>query len=208
MFHANSDPMEIGDEEAGDMQQPFLVGDKLYLRSLQESDIGEEYIGWLNDCEVTRYLETGKYPSTQETVHDYLERFKHSTTDFAFAIIDRETDQHIGNVTLNHINWFHRTADTGLMIGRKEFWGKGYASEAWSLIIEYAFNRLGLWKITAGAVADNDRSVAVLKKIGFKVEGTFRQEFFVDGEYRDVIRLGLLRDGFHGQTQPPDADSG
>ena len=180
-----------------EMRRPFLVGKKIYLRLLEESDIGEEYVGWLNDYEVTRYLETGKFPSTPEAIRKYLERFQDSTTDLIFAIVDRDADQHIGNVTLNRINWINRTADTGLIIGPEEFRGKGYAFEAWSLVLEYAFQRLGLRKIIAGAVVDNAASITILKKLGFKIEGTFRQEFLLDGEYKDGVRLGLLREEFH-----------
>lgn len=180
-----------------EMQRPFLVGQKLLLRPLEESDVSEEYVGWLNDQEVTRYLETGKFPATLETVRKYLERFQGSATDVILAIVDRGTGQHIGNVTLNHINWVHRTADTGLMIGRKDFWGKGYAFEAWSLIIEYALQRLGLRKIVAGVVDGNAASLATLQKLGFQIEGRLRAEHWVDGEFRDALRLGLLRDEFY-----------
>lgn len=179
------------------MRYAFLVGEKVYLRPLEESDIGEEYLSWLNDFEVTRYVETGKFPVHLSDLRKYLERFQNSTTDFIFAIIDRQTDRHIGNVTLNRIKWIHRTADTGIIIGVKEFWGKGYALEAWSLLIEYAFRRLGLRKIMAGAIADNEASIHVLKKLGFKVEGVARQQTFVDGDYRDSILFGLLRDEFY-----------
>lgn len=201
------DSMEAVDKEPEDMRRPFLVGQRLYLRLLEESDISQDYVGWLNDAEVTRYMETGTYPSTPESIRTYLERFQGSTTDVIFAIVDRETDQHIGNVTLNNINWIHRTADTGLIIGRKDFWGKGCAFEAWSLVLEYAFQRLGLRKIIAGAIADNTASIAVLEKLGFRVEGRLRQEFLVDGEYRDGVRLGLLREEFHKYVQSPDSDS-
>lgn len=182
------------------MRRPFLIGERLYLRLLEESDVGEEYLGWLNDYEVTRYLEAGKFPSTPEDVRKYVEHYRNSKTDLIFAILDRETNQHIGNVSLNRINFIHRTADTGLLIGQKDFWGKGYAFEAWSLLIEYAFQRLGLRKIVAGAVADNIASIVTLEKLGFKVEGTLRREFFVDGEYYDSVRLGLFRDEFHKFT--------
>jgi RimJ/RimL family protein N-acetyltransferase len=184
-----------------EMRRPFLVGKKVYLRLLEESDIGDEYVEWLNDYEVTRYLETGQFPSSPEVIRTYLERFQDSTTDLIFAIVDTETDQHIGNVTLNRINWINRTADTGLIIGPKESRGKGYAFEAWSLILEYAFQRLGLRKIIAGAVVDNAASITILKKLGFKIEGTFRQEFLVDGEYKDGVRLGLLREEFYKYGQ-------
>ena len=178
------------------MRRPFLVGQRVYLRLLEDADVGEEYVGWLNDREVTRYLEVGKFPSIPETVGQYVERFRGSTTDLAFAIVDRQTDQHIGNVTLNNINLIHRIADTGLMIGRKDFWGKGYAFEAWGLILGYAFQRLGLRKIVAGAIVDNVASIAVLKKLGFKTEGVLCREFLVDGEYVDCVRLGLFREEF------------
>jgi len=179
------------------MRRPFLIGEKLYLRALEESDIGEEYLGWLNEPEVTRYLGTGKFPSTLDSLRKYLDHFRDSTTDLVFAIVDKETNQHIGNVTLNRIDWIHRTGDTGLMIGRKDFWGKGYAFEAWSLLIDYAFQRLGLRKIIAGAIADNAASVVTLEKLGFKLEARFRREYFIDGEYRDAVRLGLFREEFY-----------
>lgn len=174
-----------------------LLGEKLYLRPLEESDIGEQYLSWLNDPEVTRFLETGKTAVSLCDLRKYLERFRNSTTDFIFAILDRESGFHIGNVTLNRISLTHGTADTGLMIGRKEVWGKGYAFEAWSLLLEFAFESLGLHKVVAGAIAEHAASIAVLKRLGFKQEGTLRQEFLVDGQYKDAIRFGLLREEFH-----------
>lgn len=178
------------------MRRAFLIGERLYLRVLEDADIREEYLSWLNDTEVTRYLGVGKFPSTPETLRKYVENLRSSMTDLIFAIVDRETEQHIGNVTLNRIDWIHRTADTGLMIGQKDFWGKGYAFEVWSLLIDYAFQRLGLRKIIAGAVADNVASIVTLEKLGFKVEGRLREEYFIEGEYRDGVRLGLLREEF------------
>jgi len=183
------------------MKRPFLVGKKCYLRSLEESDIGEDYVQWMNDPEVTQYLNTGEFPATPSSIRQYLQRFHDSTTELIFAIIDLESDRHIGNVTLNRINWVNRSADTGIMIGRKEFWGKGYAFEAWSLLIEYAFRRLGLHKIIAGAVSDHASVISVLKRLGFQVEGVLRGEYFIDGEYRDALRMGLFRNEFYKFVQ-------
>lgn len=179
-----------------DIQPDVLVGDRVNLRPLTQSDIGQDYLSWLNDFEVTRYLLGVQHPSSETDIKKYLERFAGSHNDLAFAIIDRQSDLHIGNVTLNHISWVHRTADTGLMIGRKEFWGKGLAFGAWSLIIEYAFQQLGLRKIIAGVIDGNVASLRTLEKLGFKIEGTLRQEVLVDGEHRDVYRLGLFQDEF------------
>jgi [ribosomal protein S5]-alanine N-acetyltransferase len=178
------------------MSDAFLRSSRLYLRRLTEADITDEYVGWLNDSEVTRFLETGKFPSSRESVRAFLQRFDDSATDLIFAIVDAATDQHIGNVTLNRINWIHRTADTGLLIGRAEYRGKGYAHEAWGLVASYAFERLGLRKLIAGVVDGNAASQRTLEKLGFRVEGRLRAEYWVEGQVRDALRLGLLREEF------------
>ncbi len=178
------------------MRCPFLWSEKLYLRPLEDSDLNEEYVQWLNDPEVTRYLGVGRFPQTQASIRQYLERFQDSTTDLILAIVDRKSNQHIGNITLNRISWIDRTADTGLMIGRRQFWGKGYAFEAWGLLIEHAFQTLGLRKIVAGAMVEHAASIAVLKRLGFQVEGVLRGQYFIDGEYRDAVRMGLFKEEF------------
>lgn len=177
---------------------PFLVGARVYLRPLVDSDIDDAYLAWMNDHEVTRYLESGKYPVTREALHRFVARFQDSNTDVGLAVVDRASETRIGSVTLNRINWIHRHADTGILIGRKEYWGKGLAFESWALLIGYAFQRLGLRRITAGALAGNAGSIGALKKLGFKHEGTLRQHDLVDGAYCDGLLFGLLRDEFAG----------
>lgn len=178
------------------MQPPSLEGRRVCLRPLTGSDFKEDHLSWINDPEVTRYLEVGRSQSSLEDLQRYAKRFLGSGTDIIFGIIDRQSESYIGNVTLNHIDLDRGTADTGLMIGRKEFWGRGYALEVWSLVIDYAFQRLGLRKIIAGAVADNIASIKTLQKLGFRVEGTLRREFLLEGEYLDTVRLGLFQDEF------------
>ncbi|MBI3011135.1 MAG: GNAT family N-acetyltransferase [Candidatus Omnitrophica bacterium] len=182
------------------MRGRVLMGSRLCLRPLTEADVTTEYLRWLNDPEVTRFLEVGRQRSTRQTVRRYLTRFHGSRTDFIFAMIERETGRHIGNVTLNRIHRVDRTADTGLMIGRKDLWGKGYASEAWSLVLAHAFRDLGVRKVVAGVVVDNVRSLQALKKVGFRVEGVLRQEWFVNGTYKDIVRLGLFSHEFEPKS--------
>ena len=93
------------------------------------------------------------------------------------------------------VAWRHR--------GRKEFWGKGYAFEAWTLLLEYTFERLGLRKIIAWAVDGHTGSLTVLKKMGFPVEGVLRGEYLIDGEYYNAIRLGLFREEFYKFAPSP-----
>ena len=178
------------------MHCAFLVGPRMYLRPLEEGDLTDEYRSWLNDPDVTRYMRTGKWPVTPASLRRYWERFQTSTTDIVFAMVVQENDRFIGTVALNNIDWIYRTADTGIMIGNKEFWGKGYAFEAWSLLMEYAFTGLDLRKVVAGAAPGNAASVRALEKLGLQREGVLRQHALVYGTYIDSFLFGLLRNDF------------
>lgn len=187
----------VGGGDGREINRAFLMGERVYLRPFEETDITEEYMGWVRDREVVKHLESGRFPETMESAHRYLEEFKNSDTNLFLAIVDRETGDHIGNVRLHHIDWIHGTARTGIMIGRKDYWGKGYAFAVYSLLIEHAFNRLGLRKINSAATASNLAAIAFLKKLGYKQEGLARQQFLVEGEYEDRVLFGLLRHEFY-----------
>lgn len=178
------------------MHHPFLVGKNLYLRSIEQKDLEGKYFDWLNDYEVTKYLESSFFPNTIEKLQDYLNNVGKSSNDVLLGIIDLETDTHIGNVRIGPINWVHRTAFLGIMIGEKDFWGKGYATDTLKLIVEYAFNRLNLHKISAGVNASNKPSLRAFEKAGLKIEGRRKEELYVDGKYHDGIIMGLTKEDF------------
>ena len=163
-----------GTRESGHAQT--LAGPRVSLRPFTEADATPQYLGWLNDPEVTRYLEVGKQPVTLAHVQTYVARFQRRTADRLFAIIDRASGRHIGNVTLNHVDRRLGTADTGLMIGDKAFWGRGYAYEVWSLLLDDAFKTLRLRTIHAGAVVGHHPSIQTLRKLGFRLERTIHRD--------------------------------
>jgi RimJ/RimL family protein N-acetyltransferase len=112
-----------------------------------------------------------------------------------FAVIDRSDDLHVGNVGLA-IDRRHESATIGLILGEAERWGRGHASEAISLISRYAFEELGLGKLTAGCYAENEGSRRAFEKAGFVVEGRRRsQRIAHDGRRTDELQLGLVAPG-------------
>ena len=181
------------------MKNPFLIGKKLYLRALETTDLDGEYFQWLNDEEVTRYMESGMFPNSKESMESFLKLAQNSHLNVVLAIMDKKTDKHIGNIRLGPINWIHRTSNFGIMIGNKKFWGKGYGTEATGLIIQYAFNRLNLQKINLGVVETQKAGVAAYQKAGFKIEGKARRNFYLNGKYLDSIYMGLLRDEYRNR---------
>lgn len=170
----------------------FLTGPRLYLREVRPSDVNETYYRWMNDPEVTRYLESRFYPNALEGLREYVTSKLSDRDNVFLAMVLHDGDRHIGNIKLGPIHWIHRYADIGLLIGEKDCWGKGYATEAIRLVVDYAFHALNLHKLTAGCYALNQGSVKAFERIGFVVEGVRRQRFYYGGAYIDEILLGLV----------------
>lgn len=174
----------------------FIDGEKIYLRMLGEEDAEGSYFKWMNDKDVTKYLESGFFPATVEDLKNYIRRTYNNNNILMLAIVEKSSDKYIGNIKLEPINWIHRTATLGIMIGEKDCYGKGYATEATRLVVEYAFKRLNLRKISLGVVAENMAAINVYEKIGFEVEGIKKEETYHDGHYCDIVVMGLFKDKF------------
>ena len=174
----------------------FIEGTNLYLREVRESDVTEQYYKWMNDPEVTQYLEARFYPNSLAKITDFVKSKDGDPNNVFLAIIHKPTDEHIGNVKMGPINWIHRTAEIGIVLGEKEHWGKGFASETLNLVSDYAFKKLNLRKITAGCYANNKGSEKAFIKAGFAVEGIRKNHFFCNGRYVDYVLLGLFNKEF------------
>lgn len=172
----------------------FIEAERLYLREVRPDDVNGRYYAWMNDPDVTRFLESRFYPNSMESLRTYVtERLADHTSVF-LAIVLKDGDRHIGNIKIGPINWIHRHADIGLLIGEKDTWGKGFATEAIVAVTNYGFRNLNLHKLTAGCYDTNDGSARAFLKAGFVEEGRRAQYFFSDGHYVDMVLLGRVRD--------------
>ena len=175
---------------------PFLQSEQVYLRKIETTDVEGNYIGWLNDHEITQGLETGFFPTDVEEAREYVKQ-KVDNDDILFlAIVNKTTDEHLGNIKLGPINWIHRRAEIGILIGEKEYWGRGIATECIRTLAEHAFDTLNLHKLIAGCYEENVGSAKAFKKVGFSEEGRRVEHAHCEGEYTDLIELGLIRREF------------
>ncbi len=101
----------------------------------------------------------------------------------------------VGLVELVEINHIHRRAEFQIIIA-PEHQGKGYATVATTLAMDYAVAVLNLYKLSLIVDCENERAVSVYQKLGFQQEGVLRDEFFVNGEYRDVYRMAVFQPEF------------
>ncbi len=178
------------------MYHPFIIGERIYLRGLDKADLEGSYFDWLNGREVTKFLDSGAFPNTMDKMEEYYRNVTSSPNNVMLAIIDKESDKHIGNIKLGTIDWITRVAPLGIMIGDKKFWGKGYGTEAIRLVLDYAFKRLNLHKVFAGVVAIHQASIKAFEKTGFEIEGKARSNCFIDGKYYDSLYLGITEEDF------------
>lgn len=169
-----------------------LVGSKFSLIPFKEEHISDTYIGWLNNPEINQFLEVRLVRQTYETVLAYVRSFYGDTEKYMWGIYPNGVNEMVGTATLYDINRHHGRGVVGLMIGEKDYWGKGYGTETIKLIVDYAFRILNLHKVTAGAVANNQGSVKAFQKAGFEIEGTLKSHFFYNGAYYDSLIMGRV----------------
>jgi RimJ/RimL family protein N-acetyltransferase len=179
----------------------FIEGRGVCLRRLVPADINARYVGWLNDRDVTRYMEAGTFPSGKEDLLKFYKETSASRTDVIFAIARRRNGQHIGNIKLGGINWIHRFADLGIMIGDKTCWNKGYGSEACGLALDYAFGRLNLNKVVLGVCGAHRSAVKAYRRAGFKIEGRLKRMLNLDGRYEDKVMMSILKDDWTAKAR-------
>lgn len=165
-----------------------LIGEKVRVRAFSPDDITDAYIGWLNDSEVTRLSNQRFRTHDRASSEDYFTTFADSPNQF-LSIQRREDDAAIGTMTI-YADPNHRTADVGIMVGDRSVWGKGYAAEAWTLVIDWLIAQPGIRKVTAGTTAVNKPMIALAKKSGMGFEGARRSQEIIDGEAVDILYFG------------------
>lgn len=170
----------------------FIQGAQLYLRTLTSDDVHADYLQWMNNPVINQYLESRFVTHNELDLQQFVDAMFHSPNDLFLAIVLNATHQHIGNIKLGNIHWVHRHAEVGIVIGAVEHHGKGYATAAIELLTHYAFQELGLRKITAGAYRSNGGSLKAFEKAGYLPDGIRKAHFFEQGQYVDQILLAAF----------------
>jgi len=162
-----------------------LNSDLVNLRLFTLDDISEQYIGWLNDKDVVKYSNQKFIKHTQETCNNFFDSFKDSQSLF-IAIEDALSRNVMGTLTV-HCNSSHNTADVGILLGNKAFWGKGYAKQAWCSVVDLLSNVVHIRKVTAGTLACNLPMIGLMKASNMAPDGIRSGQELVDGQPMDIV---------------------
>lgn len=173
----------------------MITGEKVILRAIEPSDVKQLW-EWTQDEEVMRLRD---YPSPPvplaEAEQEYQESLRRDTKDLRLAITTLDGEL-IGETSLRYVDHRAGGADFTIAIGNKAYWGHGYGSDAARALMEFAFEQYNLHRITLYVHAFNERAIRSYEKCGFQHEGRLREAHYEDGEYKDVLVMGLLKEDF------------
>lgn len=166
----------------------------IYLRPITSEDVNSVYLAWLQDSEVMQGIASSGY--TLDKLKEYVNERLFNTDIAFFAICSNETKEHIGNVKIDFHDKNANVSELGLLIGNKNYWGKGVGYEACRLAIDYGFNTMHLRKIYLAVYENNLNAKKLYEKLGFKLEGTLRKHVMANGVLCDKYLMGIFKDEF------------
>lgn len=172
---------------------PTIETERLLLRPFQASD-GDPLFALQSDAEAMRYWDSSPWTdrSMVEKFFASGEAAAEDGTGLRVAIERRADGEFIGWCTFNSWEPAFRSASIGYSIAPAA-WGHGYATEAAGAVLDWAYVTLDLNRVQAEADTRNIASRRVLEKLGFRLEGTLREDCIVDGVVSDSWVFGLLR---------------
>ena len=167
-----------------------------------DDDLKKNYLKWLSDESVTRLIGSEqliKENVTKQFIEDSFVRFT-SKTCIGFFIFHKIDNVFIGTTKLDKISNFTKSAEDGILIGEKEYWGKGISKLVYTMILLFGFTKMNLEKINGGCNEKNISMIKTFKSMGYKLEGIMRKSDNIDGNLSDHLHFGILKDEFLSKT--------
>jgi len=180
----------------------LFTGKQVRLTAENPQVMGEAFSRWDRDSEFFRLLDNDPQALySRKKITDWLEKDIEKTENdsFFFSIRTLDQDQLIGFIAIWDIQWSHGSSWVSIGLGEREFWGKGFGTDAMRLILNYAFNELNLYRVTLFVFGYNERAIRSYQKAGFQIEGRFRQGIQRGGKRWDVILMGVLRSDWEAE---------
>ncbi|MEC0239954.1 GNAT family protein [Paenibacillus dokdonensis] len=179
-----------------------LQTERLYLRKMKLSDSPSLFNTW-SDPDVTKFMNINCFTDENQAkdMINLLDELSQDNKAIRYSIIEIESNEIIGSCGFNSLDFENEKAEIGFDIGRA-FWGRGYAPEAISSLLNYAFSSLKLNRIEAKVEPENVNSIKVLQKLNFTFEGTLRQYERVNGKFIDINIYSKLKTDWNECISP------
>jgi RimJ/RimL family protein N-acetyltransferase len=179
------------------MNKDIYRGKKVRLVAMEPEKDAELMASYRRDTEYARLVDSDpvRLWSAGQT-KQWLEKQQKADAfeDIGFTIRILDGDKPIGFIGLESISWHNGSSWVGIGIGEREYWSKGYGTDAMHIIARYAFEELGLHRLTLNVFAYNTRAIRAYEKVGYKMEGRVSEAIHREGKRWDIIFMGLLHE--------------
>jgi RimJ/RimL family protein N-acetyltransferase len=177
-----------------------IESERLILRRFNDSDLAP-FVAYRNDPEVTRYQSWDSFDESEARA--FIREMGSAQPGapgewFQFALESKGTGDLLGDCAMQVDGQEPYRAEIGFTLAR-EHQGKGFASEAVSHLLDYAFDTLGLHRVVAIADCRNKPSWSLLERVGMRREGHFRENVWFKGEWSDEYLYAILKDEWLGK---------
>ena len=166
--------------------------DRVELFLLEPALVSDDYVAWLNDAAVNRFLESRFARHDGASTRAFVQQALDDPGALFLGIRRRDDGRHVGNIKLGPIDRRHGLGEIGILVGERSAWGRGIAPAAIECLVNIAREELGLRKLTAGCYASNGGSARAFEKAGFAVEARRPAHFLLDGKPEDLLLLARL----------------
>ena len=175
----------------------MFSGEKVRLREYRREDVKTAQ-RFMNDSEIMKFLRPNvPYLYKLEDEQKWFERVSSTNDTYTFAIETLNDNRYIGGCGVEKVDWKNSVVTVGIFIGDKDYWGKGYGTDAMKILIRFIFEQMNINKVNLHVYSFNERAMKSYKKCGFVKEGALRQELYKDGKYHDIVVMGLLKEEYY-----------
>lgn len=173
----------------------MIYGDRIRLVALEREDL-PLFVEWFNDHEVREgimmYL-----PISLAQEERWFEKMLERPQDeqpLTIEVSDGDEWVKIGNMGFFNFDHHAHSAEVGIVLGNKDYWNKGYGTEAMTLLLKHGFETLNLNRIMLQVYEDNPRAIRCYEKVGYRHEGRMRQARYWKGKYLDILFMSVLKE--------------
>lgn len=170
-----------------------ILGETVVLRRHTRDNLAA-FKRWYADPEVARLTRYQDGPMRGEEIERFFAARALGSGSLAMAIHIRATGRLIGSCAFSQLDPDNGSVLFHITIGEKDAWGQGYGTEATRLMVEHAFETLGLHRVALSVFEFNERAVRSYRRVGFVIEGRARGAIRRDGTWWDEIHMSLLEE--------------
>ena len=171
----------------------MIEGSLVRLRAREMHDL-DDNVAWGQDPELLR-LTGDRYQQSRAYLDAMMKSYTAQPPAFAamrFAI-ETKDGEHIGNLRLADVQPENRSASLSVVIGRRDFWSRGFGTDAMRALQRFVFDEMNLHRLELHVFAFNERAIACYRRAGFTEECRLRRAQYADGDFHDVIVMSILR---------------